>query len=1051
MWLSDTSVRRPVLATVISALLVAFGVLSFTKLPLRELPDVDPPIVSVQTDYLGASAAVVETRITKVLEDRISGIEGVRTVEATSRDGASRINVEFGLWRDIEDAANDVRDSVSQVLDSLPAEADPPQIYKSDSDSQPIMWLNLWSDSLDPLELTDYAERYLIDRFAVLDGLARVRLSGARRYSMRIWVDRVALAARELTVLDLERALRTQNVELPAGRIESLERDFTVRVERGYRTADDFSQLVVARGDDGHLIRLDEVAKVEVGPEEWRSVFHGNGKPRIGLGMVKQSGANTMAVADAVKAEMVRIRSSLPADMSLTESWDGSVFVAAAIKEVYLTLALAVLLVVGVIYLFLGTKRAAVVPAVTVPICLIATFSALYVFGLSINLLTLLAIVLSIGLVVDDSIVVLENVQRRIETGEPTLVAAYRGAREVGFAVIATTMVVIAVFVPIAFLEGMTGRLFRELAITVSAAVAFSSLIALTLSVMLCSKLLVAKERDGGLAQITHRLFESLKERYGRALEACMNHSLWVGLALTVVFAGILFLFTTVPSELEPTEDRGAFLVRMVGPEGASYDYTLRHMRELEERVLFPLVESGDVAHVLTRVPGGFGASSSMNSGFVIVVLEPWNERERGATAIINEIRTEGGKIPGVRVVAFPPGGLGRRGSGQPVQFVIGGASHEEVGAWQERVLARISEVPGLRDMQGDYKPTKPQLRVEIDHARAADLGVSVETIGRTLETLLGSRKVTTYVDRGEEYDVIVQAQRSQRATTGDLSNIYARSDRTGALIPLANLVSTREVAEPSVLRRFNRLPSVTLSASVTDGATLGQGLEDLERLARDALPSSAHFGYKGISLEFRESSLAAYFTFGLALLIVYLVLAAQFESFVYPVVIMLSVPLAIFGALAGLAFVNKGAEWGLWDMRGTINIYSQIGMTILIGIAAKNGILIVEFANQLRDQGLDFQAAILEAAKTRLRPILMTGLSTAIGVLPLLIGQGPGSGGRNAIGVVVFSGVVFATGFTVFVVPVFYVVLAKRTQLPGAVAQRLALQEREVPDPSRA
>jgi multidrug efflux pump len=1050
MWLSDTAIRRPVLATVISVLLVAFGVLSFTKLPLRELPDVDPPIVSVQTDYLGASAAVVETRITKVLEDRISGIDGIRTVESSSRDGASRINIEFELSRDIENAANDVRDRVSQVLDRLPDEADPPQIYKTDSDSQPIIWLNLSSDRLDQLQLTDYAERYLIDRFAVLDGLARVRLSGERRYAMRIWVDRVALAARELTVLDLERALRTQNVELPAGRIESVSRDFTVRVARGYRTAEDFSNLVLARGDDGHLIRLGEVATVEVGPEEWRSQFHGNGKPRIGLGMVKQSGANTMAVATAIKREAAQIHSSLPEGMTLSRSWDGSTFVAAAVKEVYLTLFLAVLLVVGVIYLFLGTKRAAIIPALTVPICLISTFSALFAFGLSINLLTLLAIVLSIGLVVDDSIVVLENVQRRIEMGEPTLVAAYRGAREVGFAVIATTLVVIAVFVPIAFLEGMTGRLFRELAITVSAAVAFSSLIALTLSAMLCSKLLISSKRDGGLTQTTQRLFAWLQKRYGRALEACLNHSLYVGLALAAVFGSILLLFMRIPSELEPGEDRGGFLVQMIGPEGASFDDSLRHMQILEDRVLFPLIESGDASHVLTKVPGGFGAGASMSTGFVIVVLAPWDERERSAIEIIHAIRSEGGKIPGIHVMAFPPGGLGRRGSGQPVQFVIGGATHEEIGAWQERLLARISEVPGLTRVQGDFKPTKPQLRVEIDHARAAELGVSVETIGRTLETMLGSRKVTTYVERGEEYDVIVQAKGSQRATAGDLSNIYARSDRTGELIPLSNLVSTREVAEPGVLRRFNRLPAATLSASIAEGAVLGDALDALERLARDALPSSAHFDYKGISREFRESSLAAYFTFGLALLIVYLVLAAQFESFVHPVVIMLSVPLAIFGALAGLALVNAGAEMGFWAMRGTINIYSQIGMTILIGIAAKNGILIVEFANQLRKEGLEFRAAILEAAQTRLRPILMTGLSTAIGVLPLLLGQGPGSGGRNSIGVVVFSGVMFATTFTIFVVPVFYAVLAKRTQLPGAVEQRLALQEREAPNASR-
>ncbi|NQZ96136.1 MAG: efflux RND transporter permease subunit [Myxococcales bacterium] len=1040
MWLSDISVRRPVLATVASALLVSFGVLSFSNLSLREMPAVDPPIISIETVYRGASPAVVENRVTKPIEKRISGVEGIRTLSSDSSDGVSRISIEFELWRSIDDAAADIRDRVSQSLDDIPDEADAPEIFKAEADSNPIMWLNLTSAALTPLELTDYAERYIIDRFAVLDGVARIRLSGERRYAMRIWLDRIALAARQLTVADVETALRSQNVELPAGRLESIERDFTVRVERSYRTPEDFEQLVVARGDRGHLVRLREVARVEVGPEEWRSDFRGNGQPRIGVGIIRQSDANTLSVARGVIEEIERIKPTLPKGVDLDEGWDSSVFVEAAVKEVYFTLGLSVLLVVGVIYLFLGTKRAALVPAVSVPICLISTFGALYVFGLSVNLLTLLAIVLSIGLVVDDSIVVLENVQRRIELGEPTLVAAYRGASEVGFAVMATTLVVIAVFVPIAFLEGLTGRLFRELAITVSAAVAISSVVALSLSAMLCSKLLVPKDREQGISRRTHERFERLRVGYGRALRFCVRRPLLIAVGLAVVLAAVVVLFANIDSELEPFEDRGAFMTFMVGPEGASFDYTLRHMKQLEEQVMYPLLDAGEAAHILARVPGSFGGGEQMNTGFIITVLTPWNDRERSAKEIVADLHQKLKVVPGVRASPVVPGGLGSRGSGRPVQFVIGGASHDEVGEWQDRLIARASEIEELVNVQGDYRPTRPQVRIDIDRSRAADLGVSVETVGRTLETMLGSRRVTKYVDRGEEYDVIVQAMESQRASPGDLTNLFVRSDTSGELIPLSSLVTTREIAAPSTLRRFNRLPAATIEANLGPGLALGEALERLHALAREELPATAQFDFKGISREFRESSLAAYFTFGLALLVVFLVLAAQFESFVHPLVIMLTVPLAIAGALIGLLV-----------MGGTLNIYSQIGMTILIGLAAKNGILIVEFANRLRDAGREFDDAVLEAAETRLRPILMTGISTAVGALPLILGGGAGAGGRGTIGVVVFSGVLFATFFTLFVVPVAYVVLARRTQLPGAVAQRLEELERGVPSAAGA
>ena len=1046
MWLSDTSVRRPVLATVMSLLLMAFGALSFRNLPLRELPDVDPPIVSVETTYIGASAAVVESRVTKPIEDRLAGLEGIHKIVSESSEGISRITIEFSLSRDIDSAANDVRDRVSQARDDIPADADAPEIYKAQSGASPIMWINLSGDDYGPLELTDFAERHLVDRFSVVDGLARVILSGAKHYSMRIWLDRVALAARDLTVADIETALRTQNVELPAGRIESEQRDLTVRVERGYSTAADFRELVVARGEGGHLVRLGEVAQVEVGPLESAGEFRGNGASRVGIGIIKQSTANTVGVANGVVDEVARVGPSLPSGMLIEVGWNSAEFVQASVDEVYKTLFIAMALVVFVIYLFLGTKRAALIPAVTVPICLVATFAGLYAFDLSINLLTLLALILSIGLVVDDSIVVLENVQRRIELGEPPLVAALRGAREVAFAVIATTLVVIAVFVPIVFLEGTTGRIFRELAVTVSVAVAVSSFVALTVSAMMCSKILVATEPDAGLARLANQVVERSQAIYGRWLETALRRRGIVVVIVLLAFATAAWLFQAVPRELEPKEDRGAFMILMQAPEGASFDYTSAHMRELENEVLFPLVDEGLVKFVLSRVPFGFSANTSMNTGMVIMVLTPWDERPLSADGIMARVAMEARALPGVLSFPISPSTLGRSTSSRPVQLVLGGSRHEEVGEWQARVIAAASQLPELAGLLGTYRPTQPQIRVEVDRERAADLGVPVSVVGRTLETMLGSSRVTTYQDRGEEYEVVLQAIDSQRASPTDLTNLYVRSQRTGALIPLSNLVRIREQADAGTLRRFNRLPAATIEAGLAPGVSLGDGLAALENLAREILPSSAHFDYDGDSLEFVESSGAAYFTFALALLIVFLVLAAQFESFVHPLVIMLTVPLAVSGGLAGLFLTSLGADlFGLWETRGTLNIYSQIGMTILIGLATKNGILLVEFANQLRAQGIAFETAIRDAARARLRPILMTSISTALGAFPLVIGSGPGSGGRRAIGIVVFAGVLVATFLTLFVVPVAYSILARRTAVPGELDRAVDAIEAEI------
>lgn len=1028
MILSDISVRRPVFATVLSLLLVAFGILSFFQLPLRELPDVDPPIVSVQTIYRGASSNVVETRITQMVEDAISGLEGVDTISSTSRDGRSDVVIQFVLNRDIEAAANDVRSAVARITEQLPEGADLPEVSKFDADSSAIMWLNLVSDTMSNVELGDFAERFVVDRLSVIEGVARIRFGGGGlRYAMRIWLDRKAMAARGITAADIEAALRRENVELPAGSIESVSRDSTVRLERGYRTRDDFANLPLTRGTDGHIVRLGEVADVVVGTEDERYFFRGNRVPQLGMGVVKQSRANTLSTARAVKEELTRIRAILPEGTRLYQSYDSSLFIEEAVEEVYFTLSIAMGLVILVIYLFLGNIRTALIPAVTVPVCLIASFSIMAALGLSINLLTLLALVLSIGLVVDDSIVVLENVQRRIDAGEPPLAAAFRGARQVGFAVIATTAVIISVFVPIMFLPGDIGRLFSELAVAVTAAVVFSSLVALTLTPMMCSKLLRQGHEKGRLSQATDRFFKRAQAVYISALERVVKAPV---IALVTVFATIglsVFLFQSLPSELAPREDRGSFFAFMAGPPGASFDYSVEQMNKVEE-ILAPYTETGEIQRALARVPGSFSATEDYSTGFVIINLDHWDNRDRTAFDLIAELNGKFAQLPGVRMFAIMSSSFGRRGqSSRPVQFVLGGGTYEELAQWRDIMLERVSEHPGFIGLDADLEEKTPQLKVEIDPTRASDLGVSMETIGQTLSTMLGSSRVTTYQDRGEEYDVILQVRREDRQQPNDLTNIYVRSERTGELIPLTNLVEIADEAGASDLRRFNRTRAVTLSASLASDFELGDALTFLEETANEALPATASIDYQGESRIFKSSGSAIFFTFALALIIVFLVLSAQFESFIHPFVIMLTVPIGVAGALLGLLLSGN-----------SLNIYSQIGIVILIGLSAKNGILIIEFANQLRDEGHELYEALMKAAETRLRPIIMTGLSTAVGATPLVLASGAGSASRQTIGIVIFFGVAFATFFTLFVVPVFYNLLAPYTRSPMAVAREL-------------
>ena len=1025
MVLSDVAVKRPVFATVISLLLVAFGVISFQRLPLREIPDIDPPVVSVETDYPGASAAVIETRVTQLIEDRIAGIEGIRTITSSSQDGASAITIEFQLYRDIDAAANDVRDRVSRVLDNLPEEADPPEISKVDSDTRPIMWFSLESPVMDTLQLTNFADRNLVDQISVVDGVARVRIGGDKRYAMRIDLDRQAMAARDITVADIEAALRRENLELPGGEVESARRDFTVRIDRDYVEPADFKQLVLRRNPDGHLTRLGEVAAVELGAENEETEFRGNGQNRIGLGIVRQSTSNTLAVAEAVKAKIAELEKTLPESMSLGASYDSSLFISEAIEEVYITLGVAMALVFFVLYVFLGSVRTVLIPAVTVPVCIVASFTVLYMFGLTINLLTLLGLVLAIGLVVDDAIVVLENIYRRVEEGAPRLLSAYEGARQVGFAVIATTLVLIGVFLPIPFLAGNVGRLFSELAITLSAAVAFSSLVALTLTPMLSSKLLRKVGPKPWANRKIDEAFRALQDLYGRSLSFFFARKWLVGLVYTAALVAIVGLYVRVPQELAPREDRGAFFMRVLGPEGAGFEYMKEYMDKIEDRTLYLTTETGEARGVMIPADGD-------NTNIGIGTLEPWDDRRR-ADAIINELRAKYSDLAGVRVFIIMRQGISAGGGQQPVQFVIGGDTYDDLQRYSEVIEAEAPKLASLVGIDTDYKETQPQVRVAVDRDRAAELGISVETVGRTLETVLGGRRVTTFIRDGEEYDVILRARDADRNQPSDILNYYVRSDRTGELVPLSNVVKVREQAGSSTLNRFNRVRALTVSANVAPGFTLGQALADLEALVAEELPDVQQIDYKGESREYKEAGGAIFFVFGMALLIVFLILAGQFESFIHPLVIMLTVPLAIAGGLLGLFLAGS-----------TLNIYSQVALVILIGIAAKNGILIVEFANQKRDEGLEIRPALVEACMLRLRPIIMTSLSTAMGAVPLILATGAGAGSRTTIGVTVFSGVLVATFFTLIVVPVFYDLLARFTKSPGYDAQRLRDQQKQ-------
>jgi len=1062
--LSDLSVRRPVFAAVAAIILCVIGVAAYFALPVRELPSVDPPNISVQTSYRGASAEVVEERITQVIERQVSGIQGIDRVSSSSRDGNSRINIAFTLDRDLDEAANDVRDAVSRVVNQLPEEVDPPQIAKANADASPIMFVTLTSTTMNRLQLSDYANRYLVERMSTVPGVAQVWIAGQQLYSMRIWLDPLAMASRGVTVDDVRSALTTQNLELPAGAIEAPAKDFTIRVARGYSTPAEFARMPIpvggaanaaaranasaalggtaagagaaqgatsavatAANSDTYVVRLGDIARIEEGADERRRLFRSNGEDQIGLAITRQSGANDLEISDGVNAAIKEINQTLPEGTKMLVAVDWTGFTREAIHEVWVTMGISLVLVALVNLIFLGSWRAALVPSIVAPICILSSFIVLAPLGFSLNLLTLLALVLAIGLVVDDAIVVVENIQRRVDEGEPALVAAERGARQVFFAVVATTIVLISVFAPLMFMPGYNGRLFVELAVAIAAAVAFSALLALSLSPMLASKLLKPAHGEGFVARQVNRAMDALRDSYETSLKDMLGRRVItaISVVLVVVLGGLaVVLFTTMPKELVPNEDRGRVDISIQGPEGAGFDYTLAAAKRVEAR-LQQLVKEGVAERYTISLPGFGGSQSNTGGGNVLLP----HERKDGVTSqsLAAQLNREFGSITSARVIASvrPPLQRGGGGGGAGIEIILLGDEYPQINATAQQLMAAAQDNPGMSRPRLDYEPNSPRVLVDIDREKAASLGVSAASVGRALQTLFGSEQVTTYIRAGQEYDVILQTDRPQRQAQQDLNNVYLRTN-SGQTVPLS-AVTTLEVRGDTPNRsRVDRLRAISLSAQLNPGYSVGEAIQFFENeIARQGLNTNHTWG--GVARDFLEGQGSVTVAFGLALLLVFLVLAAQFESWIHPAVIMLTVPVAALGGLFGLLMAGS-----------TINTYSQIGLIILVGIAAKNGILIVEFANQLRDEGRSVRNAVIESAALRLRPIIMTSIAAAAGAIPLILWGGAGGESRKSIGVTIFFGAIFSTLVTLFVVPVFYDLLARFTKSPMATARRI-------------
>ncbi|OUX46550.1 MAG: multidrug transporter AcrB [Candidatus Pelagibacter sp. TMED275] len=1030
MYLTEVSIRRPVISWVMSLILILFGIFVFWKLPVRELPSgLQPPIVQIQIDYKSAAAPIVDQEVTQVVEDVIGGAEGIKNIESKSENGRSTINVIFDTEIDLDNAANDIRERVARVIDNLPTESDPPQILKQAAGFTTTMWLSLSSPTWSDLELGDYAERYLIDTFSSVKNVGRIRVGGLRELSIRVWIDPIKLAANDLTVQDVELALRRENIRLPAGTLEADNIDLNLSLDKSYSDIDKIKQLPIKKNEKKVLL-LSDVANIEFGPVSEKTLFKAQTKNKInlktvGIGIYAKSGASTVELSKAIRTKVAQVNKTLPKSLNLEVAFDRANYVSAAIEEVYKTLIIAFILVVIIIYLFLGNLKAVIVPAIALPVSLIASFLGLYLFGLSINIFVLLSFILAIGIITDDSVIMTDAIYRRIEKGETPLVAAYKGSKQITFAIIATTLILIAVFLPLIFIEGISGTLFKETAIALSFSIIVSSFVALTLSPMLASKFLNKKTSKNFIIKKFEKYFFSFSNFYKETLNVLINKSKMITVFIIFIIISSIMLFNFSKKELLPMEDRGAYLVIGFTDEGSSFEYTQEKAQIIEKR-LTPLLQADDspYSRFIMRVPGFGSSANSYNSFIIIALLDNWKNRDKNSQTIMREAI---GKIVTVpQAVAFPisPQSIRVSSYNKPVQMVVYGSTYGELEEIQKKIINNLRKNSSLSRIESDYSRNKPEVKLVINKSKAKDLGISTESIGRTLEILYGGKKITTFNKLGKEYPIILQQYISDRRNKDGISKIFVRS-KEGKLISLVNLIEFVEEGNAKELNRYNRQRAITISANINENYTLSEAIRFLENTVSEVSPEN-QIAWKGKSEELKETTNELFIIFALALLTAYLVMAATFNSFVHPFIIILTVPLAIFGGLVFILFLNS-----------SINIFSQIALIILIGISTKNSILIVDFANQLRTKGKNINDSIKEACDLRFRPIIMTSLSTMIAMLPLVIGNiGPGAGeaSRLAVGSTILGGMIISTFFTLYVTPSMYLLLAKNTKRIDAV-----------------
>ena len=1026
MFITELSIKRPTVSWVMSLILIVFGLFVFWKLPVRELPNgIQPPVVQVQVDYKSASASIIDQEVTQVVEDVIGGAEGIKNIDSKSENGRSTINVEFDTGIDLDNAANDIRERVARVVDNLPSESDPPQILKRAAGFTTTMWLSLSSSTWSDLELGDYAERFLVDQFSSVKNVGRILVGGLRELSIRVWIDPIKLAANDLSITEVESAIRGENISLPAGTLEADNIDLTLNLDKSYNDINSIKQLPIKKTDN-KVILLSDVANIEFGPVSEKTLFKAQTKDQInlktvGIGIYARSGASTVELSKDIKKKILEVRKSLPDELDLRVSFNRANYVEAAINEVYKTLVIAFILVVLIIYLFLGNLKAVIVPAIALPVSLIASFLGLYIFGLSINIFVLLSFILAIGIITDDSVIMTDAIYRRIENGETPLVAAYKGSKQISFAIIATTLILVAVFLPLIFIEGISGTLFKETAIALSFSIVVSSFVALTLSPMLASKFLYKKKSKKIFINKFEKIFLSFSNFYKETLSIIVNKTKSVCLFIIfIIFASVL-LFSFSKKELLPMEDRGAYLIIGSTDEGSSFEYTQEQAQKVEAR-LIPLLqaENSPYSRFIMRVPGFGNSANSYNSFIIIALLDDWKNRKKGQQVVLREAIGKIVTLP--QALAFPisPQSIRVSNYNKPVQMVVYGNTYEELEIIQKKVIQKLRSNKNLSRIDSDYNRNKPEVKLIINKNKAKDLGVSTKSIGETLETLYGGKRITTFNKLGKEYPIIVQQYLSDRRNKEGVSKIFVRSETNGKLISLANLVSFKEEGSAKELSRYNRQRAITISANINEGYTLTEAIKYFEEVMRDLSPEN-QITWKGKSEEIKETSNELFIIFALALLTAYLVMAATFNSFIHPFIIILTVPLAIFGGLVFILFLNS-----------SVNIFSQIALIILIGISTKNSILIVDYANQIRTTGKDIELAVKEACAVRFRPIIMTSLSTMIAMIPLVIGNigpGAGEGSRLAVGSTILGGMIISTFFTLYVTPTMYLTLAKNTK----------------------